>query len=104
FSPDASELAVGREDGSITLLDANTGAQLPALPGPRGAIADLAFTPDGKQLVVATKAGAQLRDVAPGKLAAILDDAPTREARMVAPGRFALTTARSVVLVGVDGK
>jgi eukaryotic-like serine/threonine-protein kinase len=104
FSPDARILAVGREDGSISVLDAATGKALPALPGPRGAIADLEFTRDGAELLVATKTGTQLRAVATGAIIATLGDAATREARLVAPDRIVLATATALVLVGLDGK
>ncbi|HEY1817056.1 MAG TPA: serine/threonine-protein kinase [Kofleriaceae bacterium] len=103
FSPDAQQLAVGREDGSIAVLDAATGAQLPTLPGPRGAIADLAFSRDGARLLVAAKTGAQLRDATTGAIVAELGHAATSEARFVASDRIALATASALVLVGLDG-
>jgi WD40 repeat protein/tRNA A-37 threonylcarbamoyl transferase component Bud32 len=104
FSPDAQRLAVGREDGSIAVLAAATGSPLPTLPGPRGAIADLAFTRDGARLLVAAKTGAQLRDATTGAVIVELGHAATSEARFVGPDRVALATATALVLVGLDGK
>ncbi|HEY1549978.1 MAG TPA: serine/threonine-protein kinase [Kofleriaceae bacterium] len=104
FSPDARILAVGRADGSISVLDSATGTTIPTLPGPRGAVADLEFTRDGAELLVATKTGTQLRAVATGAIIATLGTAATHEARFVAPDRVALATATALVLVGTDGK
>jgi eukaryotic-like serine/threonine-protein kinase len=104
FSPDARTLAVGREDGSIAILDAATGKALPTLPGPRGAIADLAFTRDGERLLVSAKSGAQLRDAKTGMILAALRDAATSQARFVGADRIALATPTALVLAGLDGR
>jgi WD40 repeat protein len=51
FSPDGSFLAAGTSDGQIELWDVATGRQIRTLTGQTYEILDLAFTPDGKQLL-----------------------------------------------------
>jgi WD40 repeat protein len=50
-SPDGAVLALGFENGRVSLHELDTGKLLRRLDGHRGAITSLAFTPDGKALV-----------------------------------------------------
>ncbi|MFM8271654.1 MAG: WD40 repeat domain-containing protein, partial [Gemmata sp.] len=75
LSPDGKLLALAHEpDGLIPVVDPMTGAkrgalQLSTLPAGEGGTTDggLAFTPDGKRLVVSDGRAAQVLDVATGK-------------------------------------
>nr|HEX4318340.1 serine/threonine-protein kinase [Kofleriaceae bacterium] len=77
FSPDGRELAIGHRDGSLALVDSATGAVIrevaasAALPVPTALaagddaarVATLRYLPRTRQLVVASKLGAVVRDV-----------------------------------------
>ena len=51
LSPDATVLAIAREDGTIRLRDARIGRTLATLSGHAGAVRALAFSLDGRQLL-----------------------------------------------------
>ncbi len=53
FSPDGRRLAVANEDGTIGLLDVQTGAELLTLPGHTQRAFSVAYHPDGKHLASA---------------------------------------------------
>jgi len=61
FRPDGAMLAIGHSDGSIALVDAETGAVRDTLPGTHG-VTQLAYAPSGATLLVASRAGADLVD------------------------------------------
>jgi WD40 repeat protein/DNA-binding SARP family transcriptional activator len=69
-SPNGKTLALGQQDGSISLADAATGQRLKVLTGHTAAVARLAFSPDG----------ATLASVSDDRTAIVWDVA-TREAR-----------------------
>jgi WD40 repeat protein len=50
FAPDGATLAVGQQDGEITLWDPATGHKRATLDGHRAFVASLAFSPDGTTL------------------------------------------------------
>jgi len=56
FSADDRWLAVGRLDGSIELLDLDGGKEVTAMPGLKGGLTLLRFSPDGTRLAVAGEA------------------------------------------------
>jgi WD40 repeat protein len=51
FSPDGSTLALGRDDGSVVLLDSDTVEGRAVLLGHRDVVRSVAFSPDGSLLV-----------------------------------------------------
>jgi len=53
FAPDGTTLAVGQQDGEITLWDPSTGHKRATLDGHREFVAVLAFSPDGTTLASA---------------------------------------------------
>ncbi len=70
-SPDNRQLAIGRPDGSIDLLDLLSGRQLKRLGScPRAR--DIEFHPGGRQLALSCATGVQIRDLATGDLVADL--------------------------------
>lgn len=50
ISPDSRLVATANKEGTITLLDINTGRQVTVLKGHEGWVLSLAFSPDGKYL------------------------------------------------------
>src|SRR4030043_2437082 len=79
FSPDGSQLAVGSQDGTVSVWDSQTGKRLFNLAGHSGAINDVAYNPKctdppeasfewcGVWLATASRAGtAKVWDVSPG--------------------------------------
>jgi WD40 repeat protein/serine/threonine protein kinase len=79
LSPDASELVLGGEDGSIELREARSGRLLRALQGHEGAVTGLAFSPLGdavasvssdQTLRIQARAGAAQRIELPGEASA----------------------------------
>jgi WD40 repeat protein len=50
WSPDGSLLVVGREEGSISILDASNGIRLFHLTGHTAPVTSIAWAPDGKRL------------------------------------------------------
>ena len=50
FSPDGSIVATGRNDGTVRLFEASTGAQHVVLPGNACEVSDVAFSRDGTKL------------------------------------------------------
>jgi len=105
FRPDGRELAIGRSDGAIDVVDPSTGAKLRALPHVDGAIATLDYAPDGAQLAVATDRGAFLIDAGSGAHVATLATARASEIRFVPPrGELvAILHPTAVSLVARDG-
>ncbi|HET9992337.1 MAG TPA: hypothetical protein VFQ65_27585, partial [Kofleriaceae bacterium] len=63
FRPDGAMLAIGHRDGSIALVDAETGAVRDTLPG-TDAVTQLAYSPNGAKLLVASHTGVSLVDPA----------------------------------------
>jgi WD40 repeat protein/tRNA A-37 threonylcarbamoyl transferase component Bud32 len=63
FRPDGAMLAIGHKDGSIALVDAETGTTRETLPG-TDAVTQLAYSPNGAKLLVASRAGISLVDPA----------------------------------------
>jgi WD40 repeat protein len=57
YAPDGRLIAVGKQDGTIDLLDSQTLKVLGELKGHRGRIADIQFSPDGRLLVSAAYDG-----------------------------------------------
>jgi serine/threonine protein kinase/WD40 repeat protein len=66
-SPDSRQLAIGRPDGSIDLVEVSSGRHLRRLGScPRAR--DIAFHPGGRQLALSCATGVQIRDLATGDL------------------------------------
>ncbi len=55
FTPDGATLAVGQQDGQITLWDVGTGRNRQALAGHTGFVVSLAFSPDGATLASSSR-------------------------------------------------
>jgi WD40 repeat protein len=66
FSPDGRSLVSGGTDGAVKVWDALAPAEGPVLPGGGGAA--LAFSADGRLLVLSTGGAAELRDPTDGRL------------------------------------
>jgi WD40 repeat protein len=54
FSPDATRLASGNTDGTVTIWDAGSRGVVSTLRGHTGEVRDVAFTRDGRRLVTAS--------------------------------------------------
>ena len=63
FRPDGAMLAIGHRDGSVALVDAETGAVRDTLPG-SDPVTQVAYSPTGAKLLVASRAGVALVDPA----------------------------------------
>jgi eukaryotic-like serine/threonine-protein kinase len=104
FRRDGRELAIGRADGSIAVIDPATSATLRTLAPLGGAIAQLDYAPDGGQLAVASADGAYLRDAATGARTATASELPAFEVKFFPRGdRVAIAGATAVRLVALDG-
>ena len=107
FRRDGAELAIGRADGSIAVIDPATAVTLQTprvLPSLGGSIAQLDYSPDGALLAVASATGAYLRDVRSGARTATASLAPSSEVRFLAgTNRVAVVTATTVQVVELGG-
>ena len=104
FRPDGRELAIGRGDGAIDVIDPSTGAKLRSLPHVDGAIAMIDYAPDGAQLAIATDRGAFLIDPGSGTRVATLATTRASEIRFVRGDLVAILQPAAVSLVSRDGK
>ena len=91
FAPDGATMAVGQQDGEITLWDPITGHKRATLSGHREFVASLAFSPDGT--ILASSAGdhsARIWDVPTGRQRAMLGGQTTNFAdlKFSPDGRF----------------
>ncbi|HUJ59157.1 MAG TPA: serine/threonine-protein kinase [Kofleriaceae bacterium] len=102
FSPDGRELAVGRADGSIAIVDALTGAISRELPAHGQRIVHLAYAADGARLAVAARDGATVRDARTGAIALTLGAGEALDARLVGDG-YAVAAPRELRVFGPDG-
>jgi eukaryotic-like serine/threonine-protein kinase len=96
FDPEGKYLAIGRDDGSILLVDPATTADIAVLPARGGAITHLEVT--GKEILTASPAGAYLGWV--DRVALAKDDVEDARA---AGDAIALGTPSGVRLVRRDG-
>ncbi|HEX3759977.1 MAG TPA: serine/threonine-protein kinase [Kofleriaceae bacterium] len=106
FRRDGHELAIGRRDGSIAVVDLATGAVLRALPPPGqgGEVKWLDWTPDGASLAVASTTGAYLCDAATGTRVVTLRAGPVTEVRLAPRGDAVVVASPAALsLVGLDG-
>ncbi|MFH1741612.1 MAG: M56 family metallopeptidase [bacterium] len=69
ISPDGMQFVTGREDGIATLWDTATGEEIRTFEGHTYAIASVAFSPDGEQIITdnSVDEAARLWDVATGE-------------------------------------
>jgi WD40 repeat protein/tRNA A-37 threonylcarbamoyl transferase component Bud32 len=106
FRGDGGELAIGRADGSIAVLDPASAAPLRTLPPPGqgGEIHRLDWAPDGASLAVASASGAYLCDASSGLRVVTLHAGPASDVRF-APRGDAVVVASPTALrrVGLDG-
>lgn len=73
YSPDGRHVAVGQQDGTVTLLDATTGVTVHSMAGHVKCVRGLAFTPDSRTLLTASDdAYVNMYDVATGQQTAQL--------------------------------
>jgi WD40 repeat protein/predicted Ser/Thr protein kinase len=72
FSPAASWVAI-RDGDNVTLVDARTGTPSATLVGYGGAARDLAFSPDGARVAIASLWGIRVWDTSSASLVATLD-------------------------------
>jgi WD40 repeat protein len=85
-SPTGDRVAVGDVAGSVTTIDAHSGArQWTTVAGAAG-VGSLHFAPDGKTLLVGTPAAFQWRDAASGNLLRSFPDAPDAGASAAGTG------------------
>jgi len=102
-SSDGRVLAIGRRDGSIALVDGESGSIARTLPAHGGPIIDLAIAADAGHLLVATGTGAWLVDARTGTISATLTAAAIGEARFVDADRVILAGKDGVQLAGTTG-
>lgn len=57
FTPDSTQLAVGRPSGDVDFLDVNDGSTISSFPAHGDRIADIAFSPDGS--LMGTRCGSE---------------------------------------------
>jgi WD40 repeat protein len=66
FSPDGMQIALGRDDNQITLLDVATGQEVIALKGHLDSVSCVMFSPDGTRIASASSDGIKLWDATTG--------------------------------------
>ncbi len=99
FSPDASRIAVGFDDGSVELLDASKGTTEWILSGHVGKISSIAFSPDNNLLVSTSMDGtAKLWDVHTGELRSTL-----KLENIIAAGAVFSADGSRLYIAGMDG-
>jgi WD40 repeat protein len=67
YAPDGSTFATGDSSGGLTLWNAATGRPIKTLGEPKGSVACLAYTPDGRRLVSLVGHGIHVWDVSSGQ-------------------------------------
>lgn len=92
-------LAYVDAERTVRVLDADTGRRLAALEGPAG-IEELAWSPDGDRLLLATRTSLWIREVTVGKLGSGLRFGPPQRGIALPPG----TTIRAATLSPADGQ
>jgi WD40 repeat protein len=86
FSPDGKILVVGKKDGSIQILDPNTGREVRRLEGHRASVQALAVSPDGRSLISADDERGKWREDKQAKTSVRLWDLETGKLRHRWPG------------------
>ncbi len=103
FSPDGKHVAAGSADGVIRIWDVEGGAPLQAFSGnASGAIASLAFSPDGSRIVSAAADDRTARVWSVEKPNPMLVDRPIRHDAVVRDARFS-ASGNQVVTASEDG-
>jgi WD40 repeat protein len=105
-SADGQIAALGRQNGSLSLVDPSTGRPLAELKGHTGTIVAAAFNPAGSQLVTADRGEdntLRLWDVAAGKQSRLLNlKGEARGVAWVQGGRVAFTDGNDLLLWSPD--
>jgi len=105
FRPDGRELAIGRADGAIDVIDPESGAHLRQLAKIDGKIVAIDYSPDGRLLAVASERGAYVRDAGDGGHVATATTERALDVRFLPAGDLvAIADDRGIVLVDRDGK
>jgi WD40 repeat protein len=100
YSPDGALLAVSREDGTLQVVDSQTGTERFSVPAHAGPINQVTFSPDGTNLVTASEDGSlRLWDSATGELRHALEDSwgAVRSAAFSPDGRRLASVSEGVV-------
>jgi len=94
FSPDSKQLVTGSDDRQGRLWDIKTGTELRSFTGTKEGIWCLAFSPDGKLLVIGERSALRIWETETGKLLRQLGSGPSS---------LAFTPNGSFVVTGENG-
>lgn len=105
FSPDSTLVALGSASGEALLIPVDPAAAVRAIPLHSDWVFDVAFTPDGKQIVTGGRdKSTKIADVESGKLLRTVDESADQISAVAGNADFAFSSGRARTLTGFEFK